>query len=500
MFILMGVFFGFGSAAASQPNVVHTRLEEYINTFMTNNTPPPRDLKSLAEISEVAGVLMFMVEQQRLTTLARAREEVGLSSADSSPEVSPGLSAQTAPLVESKNRTNLLSRDSFLDPTMAAKFCLLPPEISKQAEKAFQFFSQHFSQQEFNNIFCCLIPSLLTSLEGMDNTSWDSGCQDRASLLIEFLGQYENQIRALNTKKTEQLDSVPSWLRNFIVLNYLLGCCQERFGCGSFLNSPFPEERNNLRVDDSLRNCVAERTIAFLLAKKAASLAALTASLVSTLNKVRCMSDCQIRNLQWSSKFGIVIARTTHQVSFENLMDSWRARSQENNTSPPGFIQIVWTHACSDASGRVEASYQKKILPHANSKNPCGYAVNLFSLNLTPAQISAAEGQSDSPGGLFDLMTRWEKLTDGRDTSEGSDILRIHTQEGEVRVPLLRGKLNRNELLRLTTETPNASGVSVKHIQAIRANEMAAVQHGPSRVDLTQPFKMSSMFPGEQQT
>jgi hypothetical protein len=387
---------------------------------------------------------------------------------------------------------SLLNLDSFLEPQMRRRFELMPSPIITHVNNSAKLYTKYFSQAAFDNIFVYLAPVLLRKLETMDNTSWDSGCQDRANIFVINL---QNCYKKLSNSPL----TISVQLRNFFVLNYLLGCSQERIGKGTFLNCTFPEQREKFRFDDWFPNCVSAKTIEYLKKKRVESFAAQTAALVSAINKAYFLPPEQLSKIGYTNKFGILIAKSSHADSFRNM-------ARLCKTEKPGFVDIVWTHIQSaSTTGVVHATYTFSSPVNAQQVKTglFGYVVQLLSLNLSDAEKEAIETHVQSLEGLFQFMDAWGIYTDGDSQSAvaGSFSVGDSSLSEVKRIKLLHGKLDRKALLRLINSSNfpdeifvKPTGVSVKHILALTCEERRQLPKNArswlEQDDLTQPFPL----------
>lgn len=295
-----------------------------------------------------------------------------------------------------------LSTNSFLDEKMKRHFEFLPPVVAQHARKALEFICSLFSQAEFSAIFGEIAPSLLENLEMMDNSSRDGGCQDRALFFTNFVLIYQSHLHE------KSYESIPAVARNFVVLNYLLGCCQKRFGKDSFLNYPFPEQTETFRVDPWLKNCISPERLQFLSEKNMSGPAAQIAAAVSVLNKLWFMSQSQLEMLTCAQSFAVEIAKATHKSSFDTMF-----KFLEANPQVP--IDVIWTHMRPDSTrdGVVQATYSGNSFEQ-ESLEPSHprYVMQLFSFNLTAAEARAVEDRMKTKSDLFEFMGAWAACTD----------------------------------------------------------------------------------------
>lgn len=365
-----------------------------------------------------------------------------------------------------------LSFDSFLDEGMRRRFEFLPSTVAQHARNALNFICLLFSQVEFGKIFEHIAPSLLVDLAGMDNSSRDGGCQDRALFFIDFVRKYQQQL----TMKS--YGSIHIAERNFVVLNYLLGCCQNRFGKSSFLNYPFPEQTQKFRVDDWLKDCIGAEKIRFLSEKNMVGPSAQIAAAVSALNKVFFMSEEQLQALGSSQSFAVQIAKATHKRSFDTMR-----RFLELHAQIP--IEVIWTHirpAYSEKAGLIQATYAKNSLPeepHASSF--AGYVIQLFSFNLTESEALQVEERVRTKSSLFAFMDTWAACTDGEQQAK----------KAFPDLPILfpNGTLDRSSALERARAIDKLAGVG--HIYAASITERTTEQFltsYPKQDLLTEPY------------
>ncbi len=272
--------------------------------------------------------------------------------------------------------------------------------VFRSFESAIKLLENRFSQEDFDKIFDHIAPRMEDDLEGLDNSAYESGCQENARFLVEHLGPYWSYLR---TRSRE----IPLYVRNFCVALYLLGCCQNRFGKDSFANFPFPVPGDYFRLGtDALpsnfrpcNECTGD--------KKAHTLNAYLATVVSTVKKLHSCTWEELRFCYPVQKFAVSYAALPHSASIGNLCDFLKGLKE------PHFMAWRFTHLKleKDQIYSVECSPVQKDPSDPTQQPPTiGILLEFVSFDV-PSEIRSKLTEVSSDG-IIALARHWGQQTD----------------------------------------------------------------------------------------